>query len=167
LEAWIELAEIVQDEEVRTAVRDFLRRTFDTEQGRLSSLTASPDTMARVERQRRLLLESLAARQAGVPANSAQARDLAERVAAGSAELVAAMTGRYDIDDARRRIVEFNLNGETALRLAEMTGLKSLDRYHLLVATIDDAPRPDPGSDEAVATGEWLAAALRGAHMEP
>jgi hypothetical protein len=77
------------------------------------------------------------------------------------------MTGKYDVDSARRRIVEFNLNGETALRLADMTGLKSLDRYHLLVATIDDTPRPDPGSDQAVATGEWLAAALRSARMEP
>lgn len=167
LEAWIELAEIVQDEEIRTAMRDFLHRTFDTEQGRLGGLMASPDMMARVERQRRLLLEARAARQAGVFADSAQARDLAERVAAGSAELVAAMTGKYDIDDARRRIVEFNPNGETARRLADTTGLKLLTRYHLLVATIDDTPRPDPGSDEAVATGEWLAAALRGARMEP
>lgn len=167
LEAWIELAEIVQDEQVRAAVRDFLHRTFDTGQGQLGSLMASPNMMACIERQRRLLLEARAARQTGVSADSAQARDLAERVAAGSAELVAAMTGKYDIDDARRRIVQFNLNGETARRLADMTGLKLLDRYHLLVATIDDTPRPDQGSDEAVATGEWLATALRSARMEP
>ncbi|WP_051450874.1 MerR family DNA-binding transcriptional regulator [Actinospica robiniae] len=131
LEAWIELAEIVQDKEVRTAVRDFLHRTFDTEQGRL---VVSPDMAAHVEKQCRLLLEARAAWQAGVSADSAQARDLPERVAAGSAELVAAMTGRYDIDEARRRIVEFD--GKGARRQTSSTaGLTQLNRYHVLVAT--------------------------------
>ncbi|HEV2638993.1 MAG TPA: hypothetical protein VGX23_27865 [Actinocrinis sp.] len=61
-----------------------------------------------------------------MPADSTRARELAERVAAGTAELVTAMTGKYDLDDARRRIVEFNPSGETARRLADTTGLKLL-----------------------------------------
>lgn len=90
LEAWIELVGIVRDEEFRTALRDFYQRSFGTEQGKLM---ASPEMMARVERHRKLLLEARTSREAGVPAASPQARDIAEHVAAESSELAAAMTG--------------------------------------------------------------------------
>jgi hypothetical protein len=158
LEAWIELAEIVQDEEFRTSVREFYHRAFGTEQGKLM---ATPEMMARAERHRTLLLEAMAARQAGVPADSPQARDIAERVAAGSAELTAAMTGEYDVDRAYRGIVEFDRNGRAAQWLAKSTGLKLLTRYHSLVATINGTPRPDPDPEQAAAVREWMAAALR------
>ncbi|MFD8811885.1 MerR family transcriptional regulator [Streptomyces sp. NPDC059627] len=158
LEAWIELAEIVQDEEFRTELRDFFHRTFGTEQGRLM---ASPEMTARVERHRKLLLEARASQQAGVPATSPQARDIAERVAADSAELVAAMTGEHDIDKARRGIAEFDRNGRAAQWRARATGLKLLTRYHSLVATINGTPGPDPDTDRAAAIRGWLAAALR------
>ncbi|MGN5382413.1 MerR family transcriptional regulator [Streptomyces lasalocidi] len=156
LEAWIELAEIVQDEEFRTALRDFFHRVFGTEQGKL---VASPEMMARIERHRQLRLEARDAQQAGVPADSSQARDIAERVAADSAELIAAMTGEHDVDKARRGIVEFDRNGKAAQWQGNSTGLKLLTRYHFLVATINGTPKPDP--DQAAATREWMAAALR------
>ncbi|MFD4507043.1 MerR family transcriptional regulator [Streptomyces sp. NPDC058457] len=156
LEAWIELAETVQDEEFRTALRDFFHRVFGTEQGRL---VASPEMMDRVERHRRLLLEARASQQAGVPADSPQARDIAERVAADSARLIAAMTGEYDVDKARRGIVEFDRNGTAAQRLADVSGLKLLTRYQSLVATVNGTPVPDPG--RAAEIREWMAAALR------
>ncbi|MGW4912510.1 MerR family transcriptional regulator [Streptomyces sp. NPDC004270] len=156
LEAWIELAEIVQDEEFRTALRDFFHRTFGTEQGKLM---ASPEMMARVERHRQLLLEAQASQQAGVRADSPQARDIAERVAAGSAELTAAMTGEHDVGKARRSIVEFDRNGRAAQSLANVTGLKLLTRYHRLVATVNGTAKPDP--DRAAAIREWMAGALR------
>lgn len=111
VEAWIELAEIVQDEEFRTALRDFFHRAFGTEQGKLM---ASPEMMARIERHRKLRLEARAAQQVGVPADSPQARDIAERVPADSAELVAAMTGEHDVDKARRSIVGYDRNGKAA-----------------------------------------------------
>ncbi|MEU9158044.1 MerR family transcriptional regulator [Streptomyces sp. NPDC048417] len=158
VEAWIELAEIVQDGEFRTALRDFFHRTFGTEQGRLM---ASPEMTARVERHRRLLLEAQASQRAGVPADAPQARDVAERVAADSAELAAAMTGEHDVDKARRGIVEFDRNGRAARSSANVTGLKLLTRYHSLVATVNGTPRPDPDPDRAAATRAWMAAALR------
>ncbi|MGW1872428.1 hypothetical protein [Streptomyces sp. NPDC001975] len=158
LEAWIELAEIVQDGDFRTALRDFFHRTFGTEQGRLM---ASPEMMARVERHRRLLLEAQASQQAGVPADSPRARDIAERVAAGSAALAAAMTGEHDVDKARRGIVEFDRNGRAPRSSADATGLRLLTRYHGLVATINGTPEPDPDPDRAAAVREWMAAALR------
>ena len=158
LEAWIELAEMVRDEGFRTALRDSLRRTFGTEKGKLLT---SPEMVARVEKHRRLLMEARDAQQSGVPADSPQARDIAERVAADSADLVAAMTGKPepDIDKARRGIAEFERDGKAPQWLAKATGLKLLTRYLTLVATINGTPKPDP--EQAAAIREWMAAALR------
>ncbi|MFF5303088.1 MerR family transcriptional regulator [Streptomyces sp. NPDC013161] len=162
VESWIELAEFVRDEESRTALRGFFHRTFGTGQGKLM---ASPEMTARVEKHRKLLLEARAAQQAGVAADSPEARDLAERVATDSAELAAAMRGDHDIDvdKARRTIAEFDRNGTAPRRPATTTGLKLLTRYHSLVATINGTPEPDPASDRdrAVAVREWMGAALR------
>jgi DNA-binding transcriptional MerR regulator len=156
LEAWIELAEIARNDEFRTALRDFFHRTFSTEQGKLM---ATPEMTARIERHREILLEAQAAHQGGVAADSPQAREIAQRVAASEAEFTAAVTGEHDIERARRSIVEFDRNGEAAQRLGEETGLMLLTRYHTLVATINGTPRPDP--EEAAAIHEWMAAALR------
>lgn len=160
LEAWIELAEIVQDEAFRTALRDFFHRALGTENGRLM---ASPEMVARVERHLKLRSEARASHQAGVPADSPQARNIAERVAADSADLVAAMTGKRDpdIDRARRGIAGFDRDREAPYRPAEVTGLKLLTRYHVLVATINGASTPEPDPEQAAAVREWMAAALR------
>ncbi|MFI5879029.1 MerR family transcriptional regulator [Streptomyces sp. NPDC051554] len=162
LEAWIELAEFVRAQESRTALRNFFHRTFGTEQGKL---IVTPEMTARVEKHRKLLLEARASQQAGVPADSPQARDLAERVAADSAELVTAMRGEHDVDvdKARRNIVEFDRNSEPPQWQPKATGLKLLTRYQSLVATINGTPKPDPSSDRerAAAVREWMGAALR------
>ncbi|MFD2417214.1 MerR family transcriptional regulator [Amycolatopsis pigmentata] len=155
LEAWIELANLVRDEDFRTTLRDHFHRVFSTEQGKLM---ATPEMMAHAERQRRLFLEARAAQQAGLAADSPQARELAERVAASSADMVAAMTGKRDIDKARRAIVEHDPD-RAAQWKAKATGLKLLTKYVLLVATINGTPKPQ--FDQAAATREWLAAALR------
>ncbi|WP_254897262.1 hypothetical protein [Amycolatopsis sp. Hca4] len=78
-EAWIELAEIVQDDRFRAEPRNFFHRAFGTEQGKLPT---TPEMPARAERQRELYLEA----RAGVPADSPQARDIAARMAADSAD---------------------------------------------------------------------------------
>lgn len=157
LEAWIELADLVRDEQFRTALRQFLRRAFGTERGRLM---ATPEMVARAERHGRLMREARAAQQAGVPADSPQARDISERVAADRAEFAAAMTGELDVDRARRGIVEFDSDGMAARWQAiSSSGLNLLTRYLALVATVNGTPRPDPG--QATAVREWMAAALR------
>jgi DNA-binding transcriptional MerR regulator len=155
LEAWIELAEIVQDEAFRTALRDYLHRIFGTERGKLMT---TPEMLAHAERQRQLLLEARAAQQAGVPADSPQARDIAERMAAHRAEFAAAMTGRHDVEKARHSMTTFDRD-RSAARLARMTGLHLHLRYSTLVATINGTPTPDP--DETATVQEWMAAALR------
>ncbi|MEV6828254.1 MerR family transcriptional regulator [Amycolatopsis sp. NPDC051102] len=155
LEAWIELAEIVQDDEFRTALRAFFHRAFGTEQGKLM---ATPEMWARVEQQRALYLEAQAAQQAGVPADSPQARDIAERMAADSAGLVAAMTGAHDVEKARRTMAGFDRTKSAETR-AKLTGMNLMARYTTLVATINGTPQPDP--DRTAAVQEWMAAALR------
>jgi DNA-binding transcriptional MerR regulator len=155
LEAWIELAEIVQDDGFRTELRAHFHRAFGTEQGKLM---ATPEMLARAERQRVLYLEAQAAQQAGVPADSAQARDIAERMVADSAGFVAAMTGDHDIAKARRTMAGFDRTRSAQMR-AKLTGTNLMVRYSTLVATINGTPKPDP--DKTAAVQEWMAAALR------
>jgi hypothetical protein len=155
LEAWIELAEMVQDKEFRAALRDFLHRTFSTEQGKLM---ATPEMMARTEGRAALFKEAETAQRAGVPADSPQAKDIAERMVADAAEFVAALTGKDDAGKARRSMVDFDRNKAAEVR-GRLTGLTLLTRYSHLVATINGTPRPDP--DSAAAVQEWMAAALR------
>ncbi|WP_410594263.1 MerR family transcriptional regulator [Amycolatopsis sp. lyj-23] len=155
LEAWIELAGIVQDEQFRTAVRAYFHRAFGTEQGKLM---ATPEMLARAERRRVLYLEAQAAQQAGVPPDSPQARDIAERMVADSAGFVAAMTGEHDAGKARRSMAGFDRTA-SAQRRARLPGTDLMGRYGTLVARINGAPEPDPARSAAVQ--EWLAAALR------
>ncbi|WP_211769973.1 helix-turn-helix domain-containing protein [Kutzneria sp. CA-103260] len=154
LEAWIELADIVQDEEFRTKMRDRLHAGFSTDQAR--RLT-TPEMMARVEKRRDLFLEAQAAQQAGVPADSPQAKDIAERMAADTAEFAAAITGEHDAAATRRRMMAYDRD-ESAKVLSRLTGVTMLSRYLTLVATINGTPKPDP--DRAAATQEWIAKAL-------
>ena len=155
LEAWIELADLVQDEQFRTALRNNLHRTFNTDKGKLM---ATPEMMARAERRRVLYLEAQAAYKAGVAADSPQARDIAERMVADTAEFAAAMTGTHDVDKARRSMLDFDPHRAAQTR-ARLTGTNLLARYGMLVATINGTPTPDPVRPDAV--HEWLAAALR------
>ncbi|WP_328617756.1 hypothetical protein OHS18_17460 [Amycolatopsis sp. NBC_00355] len=68
-------------------MQDFHHRAFSTQQGKLIT---TPDMPARAETHRKLLLEARAAQQAGLAADSPQARELAER----AADRIAAMTGK-------------------------------------------------------------------------
>jgi len=154
LEAWIELADLVRDEDFRTSVRDFYHRTFAADRGRLMT---TPEMLARLEEHRKLLLEARAAQQAGVAADSPRARELAERAADGAADLVAAMTGERGPQESAYAAPD----GRAARWPAESTGLKLLKKYHTLVATISGAPVPDADPDQAAALREWLAAARR------
>ena len=153
LEAWIKLAEIVRDEEIRKALREFYRRAFGNERGRLM---ASPEMTAHAERQQALMVEAMAVYESGVPAESPHARDIAERVAAARAEMLKAMTGRHDVERVRRGMAEFDPNLEHAIR----TGVKyqNLSGAMLVWSAAPEedgfvlrADLPDPALDPAVA----------------
>ncbi|MFC3577442.1 MerR family transcriptional regulator [Streptomyces yaanensis] len=150
LEAWIKLADLVQDNHFRQSLRDAFQRAFSS--SRALQVTAPP-VMERVERHRQLLLEARAARRAGLPADSAQAREIADRIAASAAEFTehldtAGLAGRIRTDAP---VAESQHAGQS---LSRFNGL--LGRYNSLVATINGTPQGDPES--AAADREWLAA---------
>lgn len=161
LEAWIELADLVQDADFRRSLHQAFQESFSSARAR--HVTA-PAVMERIERHRKILLEARAARQAGLAADSAQARDIADRIAASAAEF----TGHLDATGLAGRIAAHDTTSaesERAMRtFSRFTGL--LGTYNSLVATINGTPQPDPAG--AAADREWLAAtrATPGAHSE-
>ena len=154
LEAWIELADVVQDKEFRTKLREHFHHVFGAEERRQ---LVTPEMMARVDKRRDLFLEARAAQEAGVPTDSPQARDIAERMAADTAEFAAAITGEHDAAETRRKIMAYDRD-EAAKVLSRLTGTKMLTRYVTLVARINGTPKPD--QERAAATQEWIARAL-------
>lgn len=145
LEAWIELADLVRDEAFRRSLSEAYQSVFSS--GRSRGVT-SPDVTDRIERHRRILVEAREASEAGVPAGSAPAREIADRLAASAAEVsgyvrAQGMTGspRPDAMESHSRFV----------------GL--LGRYSALVAAVNGTPRADATS--AARTQEWLVAARR------
>jgi len=154
LEAWIELADLVQDGDFRQSVRKFFQESFSSPRARH---VTSPAMQERIERHRKIHLEARAAQQSGLPAGSPQAQDITNRLVASLAEF----TGEQDTAELRRRIAAPDHTSAShqcaAHTVSRFTSL--LGRYISLVATINGTPQPDPA--DAAATREWLAAASR------
>ncbi|MFC4008491.1 MerR family transcriptional regulator [Nonomuraea purpurea] len=70
LEAWIELADLVRDEEFRGAVRSYLQDTFSTPVGRVMTATPVQDFIH--EEGSEIMKEIIAAYRSGLPADSPQ-----------------------------------------------------------------------------------------------
>ncbi|MDR7274830.1 MerR family transcriptional regulator [Catenuloplanes atrovinosus] len=138
LEAWITLADTVRDPAFRAAVRDYLHDTF-------ASGTGERWSDADAARLAGLLGEARVAAEAGLPADSPQARDLATRFLAMLAE------GNPDGGDVRRQVID----ADPAARAER--GAEPLGRYHALVAAINGTPAPPYGAPAS----RWLHAAVR------
>ncbi|WFE25849.1 MerR family transcriptional regulator [Solwaraspora sp. WMMD791] len=161
LEAWIELADLVQDADFRQAVRRFFSDTFAgpaADQGpqpQPPGTGADPQTGmqtdaevdAEVEQLVELLTEARAAAAAGLPVDSPQARELAGRYVAA----VAARADDPDVDAVRRQLAAAD-PGRQVSRHAELLG-----RYHSLTATINGVPQPKAADAPATT---WLHAAV-------
>jgi len=154
LEAWIELADLVQDADFRQAVRRFFSDTFagpaadQSAQPRPPAEGADPQTDAEVEQLVAMLTEARAAAEAGLPVDSPQSRELAGRYVA----LVAARAGDPDVADIRRQLAAAD-PGRQVSRQAELLG-----RYHSLTATINGVPQPKAADAPATT---WLHAAIK------
>jgi DNA-binding transcriptional MerR regulator len=146
LEAWIELADLVQDEQFRRSLRESFRRAFSSERSR--ALTA-PEVMDRVERHRQLLLEARAVSEAGLPADSDHARVLADRIAASASEISEHVKTIGPVAERRADALPVH---------ARFMGL--LGRYHSLMARVKGTPQP--GTADATRIQDWLAAARGG-----
>ena len=165
LEAWIELADLVQDGDFRQEVRQFLHHSFSA--GPKSLEMTSPETMARIEQHRLVEVEVETAQQSGLPVDSPEARELVDRLVASTAEFTAHVAGECDVDELRRQMAAPDRTGAAHQHaeqfVSQFSGL--FDRYVSLMATIDGTPQPDPG--DVAATEDWIAAVLTADSGQP
>ncbi|MDH2426123.1 MerR family transcriptional regulator [Sphaerisporangium sp. TRM90804] len=156
LEAWIELADLVGGEEFRRAVRSYLQDVYGTFPGR--RVAAAPVWDFIHQRGARIGQEVVEAHRSGLPADSARARELVDRLATASAE---AFGGRATAESRERLATAFllveRLQRQDAREEARYDATHG--RYLSLVAVINGTP-PDTGED-GPALYAWIAAALR------
>jgi DNA-binding transcriptional MerR regulator len=158
LEAWIELADLVQDSDFRQEVHRFFHDSFSASPRALE--VTSPEMMERIEKHRQIEVEVATAQQSGMPADSPEARELVDRLVAATAEFTAHVDGECDIDELRRQMAAPDRTSDVHQHveqfMSQFSGL--FDRYVSLMATIDGTPQPDPGG--VAETEEWIAAVL-------
>ncbi|MBE1488248.1 MerR family transcriptional regulator [Plantactinospora soyae] len=142
LEAWIELADMLQDAGFRQAVRQYFHQTFATAAARELEGTPTEE-----EQQVAILTEAKAAAEAGLPVDSPRAQELAGRWVTW----VAARTGDQNIADVQRQLVDADPRPHVARHAA------LLGRYNSLTATVNGAPQPE-AADAPAST--WLHAAV-------
>ncbi|MEV0385064.1 MerR family transcriptional regulator [Nonomuraea sp. NPDC050643] len=153
LEAWIELADLVRDEEFRGAVRSYLQDTFSTPPGRL--MTASPVQDFIHTTGARIMEEVIAHHRAGLPADSPQAREVAVRLARATAELAGERATEAFLERMATQfllIEELQKEVDTDSRFDVTHG-----RYLSLVAAINGTS----AEEEGPVPFAWLSAALR------
>ena len=162
LEAWIELADLIQNDEFRAAVREVReQRQSNYSPERARELT-SPAGMVRAEQYGAIFREAMAAIESGVAADSPQARDIADRFVHATAEY----SGEPETE-VRRRITHpapAEQPNPAAVRAAVRFGTV-LGRYSALVARINGTPRdnPDDARAKALAARQWLVDAVNAA----
>jgi DNA-binding transcriptional MerR regulator len=170
LQAWIELADLVQDDDFRRSVRQFFHNAFSSP--RSLELTA-PSMLERIEEHRLIEVEAAEAQRSGLSPDSPRAREIAERLVASVARISAETTGspldEQDLAEIRRSMAAPDPTSES-YRSAEhaVSGFTDLlDTYVSLMATINGDPQPDPR--EAAESERWVAAALTssGSHHGP
>jgi hypothetical protein len=166
LQAWIELADLVQDDAFRHSVRELFHSSFSSP--RALDLT-SPAMLERIEKHRQIEVEAWAAQQSGLSPDSVQAREIAERIVASIAELSAETTGtpfgEHEIAELRRSMAAPD-HSSASRQYAEraMSGFTDLlGSYLSLMATINGTPQPDPAGEGA--SERWIAAALGGGQL--
>ncbi|MFI7452902.1 MerR family transcriptional regulator [Nonomuraea sp. NPDC049714] len=156
LEAWIELADLVQGEEFRNTVRSYLQDTYSTFPGR--DMAATPIQNFIYGTGTAIMEEIMAAYRSGLPADSPRAQELVVRMA----DAAAGVAGRQPTAELRERLATAYLMAEQFQR-EEPEETTRYDvthgRYLSLVAVINETP-PDTG-EEFAAVSAWMAAALR------
>ncbi|MFC4062353.1 MerR family transcriptional regulator [Planomonospora corallina] len=156
IEAGIELADLVRDEEFRGAVRSYLRDTYATFPGRV--VATSPMQGFIHPEGAQITGEILEAYRSGLPADSPRARELVVRMADAAAEVAG---GRATAESRERPATAFLMveeirreDSQEEVRFGATHG-----RYLSLVVSINGTP-PAAGEDDP-ALFAWIAAALR------
>ncbi|TDC07125.1 MerR family transcriptional regulator [Nonomuraea longispora] len=156
LEAWIELADLVQDQRFRAAVRSYLQDVYGTFPG--SSLAAAPVWDFIHEDGAKIGEEVVAAYRSGLAPDSPRACELVVRMAGAAADAM----GAQSTTEQRERLARAFLLVEQ-LRREDSQEEERYDathgRYLSLVELINGTP-PSTGEDDAAAFA-WIAEALR------
>ena len=160
LEAWVELADLVRDAAYRRSIRQFFHDTFST---RRAAHLARPAGAERIQKGQAILLEARAASQAGLPADSAPAQDIAKRYVSWIAELY----GEQDPAALRLRIAALDPAGAESRRAAQHGARAGslFGRYTSLVDRINGKTQDEQDQEKAanVAASEWLTTAIKAA----
>lgn len=159
LDAWIDLAELLQDEDYRQTTREYLRETYASEIGRKM---AEPEIQAFIARAGEEVMPKLvAAHSAGLAASDPVARALAEQFVQQAA---AASAVTVDDDLRARLAARYREVDELLTHALEDDGYRASEgRYLDLVAVINDAPGPEAsarGGIDLGSFGEWLSRAI-------
>ncbi len=156
LHAWIELAELVRDNDFRAAVRSYLHDTFAV--GPAAQMTATPVQEFIHSTSQPLMKQIFAAFRSGLPADSSHARELAARLAHDAA---AAVGSPMTVELRERMAAGFRLTSELHQQsLDDPEYDHGHGRYLALVAVINGTTHPDQDVDLAELSA-WLSVALR------
>jgi len=159
LEAWIDLSELLQDDDYRTVTRDYLRETYASEIGRRM---AEPDIQDFIRSTGEDLMPRLtAAYAAGLSADDPHATRLAEQFV----QQAAAAGGAIVDDDLRGRLAaRYREVDELLAQALQHEGYQASEgRYLDLVAIINGTPGPAAsarGEVDLGGFGEWIARAI-------
>lgn len=163
LDAWIELSELLQDDDYRTATREYLRDTYASEIGRRM---AEPEIQSFIsDTGTELMPKLIALHSAGLAADDPRATQLAAQFVQQTAA-----AGGVDVEDdlARRLAARYREVDELLTQTLEHDGYRASEgRYLELVAIINGTPGPaasartsPQGELDLGAFGAWLADAI-------
>ncbi|MGP3936568.1 helix-turn-helix domain-containing protein [Nonomuraea sp. KM88] len=156
LEAWIELADLVRDEEFRRAVRSYLQDAFSTPPGRLMAATPVQDFI--YGSGTTIMREIMDAYRSGLPADAPRSQELAVRLV----EAAAPLGGRQATAELRREMAAKFIEIDEFLREEPPLDDSRFDhthgRYLSLVSAINGTPS---ATDEQAMPFAWISAALR------
>ncbi|MCD5315122.1 helix-turn-helix domain-containing protein [Kineosporia babensis] len=158
LEAWIELADLLQDNDFRAEVREYLRAVHGEGPGVAMSAGPVQDMIHGPGAE--IVEAMLAARRSGLAPEADHAQDLARRLS----EQAGLPFGVQDSPECRLRLAEaFRMLGPMPPDLADPQYEATHGRYLALVAVINGT-QPVPPLDEQedlAGLSEWIAAALQ------
>ncbi|MGB3377025.1 MAG: MerR family transcriptional regulator [Microbacterium sp.] len=159
LEAWIDLSELLQDDDYRTVTREYLRETYASEIGRRM---AEPDIQDFIHSAGEDLMPKLtAAYAAGLSPDDPHAASLAEQFV----QQTAAAGGAIVDDDLRRRLAaRYREVDELLTQALEHEGYQASEgRYLDLVAIINGTPGPAASARNEIdlsGFGAWFSQAI-------
>jgi hypothetical protein len=156
LEAWIELAELVRDDDFRRAVRDFFHVTFSAE---LAPNPAGPVEVERSKQREAIVREAREAYRARLTPDSPLAQDMAAHFVASLAE-----TGGQDAAELRIRMAAVDTDMDDTRAPQHVSRFAELfARYNSLVDKINGTVQD---KQENVAVMKWLMTAVKGGAAE-